>query len=203
MKAAVLIELFGYLGSTLVVVSMLMASVVKLRVINCIGSVISATYAFIIGSFPLALMNICLIIINLYNLYKLLKSDRHFDLVEGTEDDAFLSYFLERNQKDIVRYFPEFQVDEATFNKAYLVCCNGDPAGVILGQLNENGEFDVKLDYSVPAYRDCSVGKYLYAQLGGKGVRKLHFAGGSESHIDYLTKMGFVEENGVYHKELY
>ena len=61
-----MIELFGYLGSTLVVCSMLMASVVKLRVINMIGSVISGIYALIIGSFPLALMNFCLIIINFY-----------------------------------------------------------------------------------------------------------------------------------------
>lgn len=67
------IELFGYLGSTLVVVSMLMASVVKLRVINMIGSVISASYALIIGSFPLVLMNVCLIAINAYNLVRLLK----------------------------------------------------------------------------------------------------------------------------------
>ena len=66
------IELFGYLGSTLVVVSMLMASVVKLRVINTAGSVISATYALIIGSYRLVLMNTCLIVINVYNLYKLM-----------------------------------------------------------------------------------------------------------------------------------
>ena len=72
MNTTAIIELAGYLGSTLVVVSMLMSSVVKLRVINTIGSVISATYALIIHSYPLALMNICLIIINCYNLIKLL-----------------------------------------------------------------------------------------------------------------------------------
>ena len=35
-----MIELVGYLGSALVVVSMLMTSVVKLRVVNTIGSAI-------------------------------------------------------------------------------------------------------------------------------------------------------------------
>ena len=45
MTTELLVELFGYLGSVLVVVSMLMASVVKLRVINTFGSVISGTYA--------------------------------------------------------------------------------------------------------------------------------------------------------------
>ena len=48
MDTKLLIELFGYLGSALVVVSMLMSSVVRLRVINTIGSVIFAIYALII-----------------------------------------------------------------------------------------------------------------------------------------------------------
>ena len=71
MDSSLYLELFGYLGSFLVVISMLMSSVIKLRVINITGSIISGTYALIIGSFPLALMNICLIIINVYNVYKL------------------------------------------------------------------------------------------------------------------------------------
>lgn len=40
-----MVEMIGYLGSILVVVSMLMSSVVKLRVINTIGDGIFAAYA--------------------------------------------------------------------------------------------------------------------------------------------------------------
>ena len=65
------IELIGYIGSFLVVVSMLMTSITKLRVVNMTGSVISIIYALIIGSFPVALMNICLLLINAYNIIKL------------------------------------------------------------------------------------------------------------------------------------
>ena len=66
------LEVVGYIGSFLVVISMLMSSIVKLRVINTIGSVISGVYAVICGALPLALMNLCLIIINVINLVKLL-----------------------------------------------------------------------------------------------------------------------------------
>ena len=66
-----LIEAFGYLGSLLVLVSMLMTSVVKLRIINTIGSVIFTIYAFIIRSYPTALMNFCLVLINLRFLWKM------------------------------------------------------------------------------------------------------------------------------------
>ncbi len=64
-NAKFLIEAFGYLGSFLVLVSMLMTSVMKLRIINTIGSTIFTIYALIIHSYPTAFMNFCLILINL------------------------------------------------------------------------------------------------------------------------------------------
>ena len=60
------IEAIGYLGSALVLISFLMASVVKLRVVNAVGSTIFAVYALIIRSYPTALMNVCLVLINLH-----------------------------------------------------------------------------------------------------------------------------------------
>ena len=71
MTIEIILELIGYLGSLLVIVSMLMTSVVKLRVINTVGSVIFCGYALAIHSYPTAAMQVCLIIINIINLYKL------------------------------------------------------------------------------------------------------------------------------------
>lgn len=70
MDPKVLLEIFGYVGSGLVVVSMMMKSVKKLRIINMCGSVISAIYAAIVPAYPLMLMNICLIAINAYHLIR-------------------------------------------------------------------------------------------------------------------------------------
>ena len=108
MDPKTMLEVFGYIGSALVVVSMLMSSIVKLRVINTVGSVISGVYAVLCGALPLALMNACLIIINGVNLYKLLKTQRPFDLVIGTADDAMVTYFLTHYGDDIKTYFPDF-----------------------------------------------------------------------------------------------
>ena len=148
-----LIELFGYLGSVLVVVSMLMSSVIKLRVINTIGSTVSGTYALIIGSFPLALMNGCLIIINVYNLYKLLKYENHYDLVEGAEGDAFLNYVMNHYKEDIKVYFPEFRLGETKFDVAYIICRDTVPAGESLGRMTDKTTMEIVLDYSTPTYR--------------------------------------------------
>jgi hypothetical protein len=66
-----------------------------------------------------------------------------------------------------------------------------------------NGVVDVILDYSVPAYRDCSVGAYLYKNLGDFGVKKLMFTQNkTDAHVSYLTKMGFENQDGDYIKKI-
>lgn len=93
MNTATLIEIFGYLGSALVVISMLMHSIFRLRIINLIGSVISGTYAVIVGALPLGIMNMCLIIINLYNLFKLRNSDKESEVVPENSGDGHKNGF--------------------------------------------------------------------------------------------------------------
>ena len=60
----IILEAFGYLGTILVVISMMMSSVTKLRIVNMSGSVISAIYAAICGTWPIVVMNVCLFVIN-------------------------------------------------------------------------------------------------------------------------------------------
>ena len=197
-----MIEMIGYLGSALVVVSMLMSSVVKLRVINTIGSGIFAAYALMIHSYPTALMNAALIAINVYNLIKLTRKEQTYSLVEGAGDESLVGYLLDYYREDIHTYFPDFSADSGA-DRAYVVCCNGNPAGVLLGRSDGQGTLRVLLDYSAPAYRDCSIGAYLYAKLPSRGIHTLAFGGQeTKAHAAYLTKMGFVKENGVYTKHL-
>ena len=64
------LEIFGYIGTILVIISMMMSSIIKLRFINISGSIISTIYSIINGVWPIVVMNICLIIINTYHLIK-------------------------------------------------------------------------------------------------------------------------------------
>lgn len=202
LEPQVLLEIFGYIGSFLVVFSMLMSSVVKLRVINTVGSVVSGTYALICGAYPLVLMNGCLIIINVYNLYKLLKTEQQYDMVESKKEDALLGYFLEKYHEDIKNHFPDFTTN-AIYDKAYVVCCNGTPAGVLLGKEKENGIIDILVDYAIPTYRDCSVGNYLYSKLPAMGMTSLEFGQTeTEAHVAYMKKMGFVKRGNAYVRNL-
>ena len=119
-------------------------------------------------------------------------------------DDAFLRYFLKHWKDDIRYHFPEFDRKAAVpGGKAFLVCCNGTPAGLILGSVSEDGVMDIALDYSTPTYRDCSVAQYIHQKLPEQGIHTLLSSQSkTDGHVPYLKKMGFDEENGVYIKRL-
>lgn len=195
-----IVEMIGYLGSILVVVSMLMTSVIKLRVINTIGSLIFTCYALLIRSYPTAALNLSLVIINVVNISRLLRRTRHYSIVRVRGDDAYLHYFLDKNGPDIKLFFPDFDKD-VFYERAYVICYGGTTAGIFLGCDGGNGSVLVRLDYASPAFRDCSLGKFLYDRLFlNEGVSRLIFENPCESHRPYLLKMGFVEENGSFVK---
>ena len=195
------IELIGYLGSILVLVSMLMSSVIKLRIINTVGSIIFTFYAFAIQTYPTAILNVILVGVNIYNIIKLLKSTKLYDLVEVKAEDSFAGYFLEHYKDDIAVYFPEFKNDPELYDFANIVCCNADPAGILLGKKNGE-EIEISLDYTTPMYRDCSVGKFLYEKLEEQGIKKLVYKSADKKHEEYLKKMGFSKTEEGYIKEI-
>ncbi len=191
------LEIIGYIGSFLVVISMLMSSIVKLRVINTIGSVISGIYAVICGALPLALMNLCLIIINVVNLVKLLGKKMPYELVKSDTEDSLVRYFQNYYQDDIKTFFPAFAGTEGN-NAAFVTCCQGTPIGLLLGK-RQGDTFDVAVDYTTPAYRDCSAGKYLHEKLPENGVHTLRFTQTlTDQHRGYLEKMGYTQKDGAW-----
>ena len=194
------IEAIGYVGSVLVLISMLMTSVVRLRTINTIGSLIFTGYALMIQSYPTAAMNFSLAMINIYNLVKLYNSKKDYSVVKLSSDDAFVTYFLNLYKADIEKFFPAFvKPDEC--DSFYLVCRGTEAAGILLGKSGQD-TIDVKIDYTTPVYRDCSVGKYLYRYLASQNFSELVAENVSEDHKPYLEKMGFAKDGGRFVKKL-
>ena len=197
MSVNTVIELIGYLGSALVLVSMLMTSVVRLRIINLTGSVIFSVYALIIRSYPTALMNIALAGINIFYLIRIFKEQKIYDAVKTDLSDGYISYLIERYRDDILKCFPGTVLDVAS-DVTYLVCCDSEPACVFLGKENAPGELEVLLDYATPVYRDASAGRFLYRRLAADGYKSLAFRQNAENHTAFLKKVGYEDrgENG-------
>lgn len=62
------VELFGYLGTLLVFISMTTSSMKKLRILNISGSVITVIYSVIISAYPIVFLNLGLSVVNFYKL---------------------------------------------------------------------------------------------------------------------------------------
>ena len=201
MNLHLLIELFGYLGSVLVVISMLMTSVMKLRIINTIGSTIFATYALIIHSYPTALMNFCLVLINLYNMRKLSVNGQTYTTIVLKPDDAFLQFFISHYREDILKYVPDFTGADSA-DRVFLTLCGDSPAGVSIGHYAGETAMHLSLDYSTPMYRDCSVASHLYQDLKNMGIQELIGDRNVKEHTEYLKKMGYRDDGGVFRKTL-
>ena len=70
------LEIFGYIGTALVIISMMMKSINKLRIFNISGALISMIYSIFVSAWPIVVMNGCLICINTYQLILALKTSR-------------------------------------------------------------------------------------------------------------------------------
>lgn len=67
-------ELLGYAASLLIAISLMMRSVLRLRLINLAGSVCFTVYGLAIRAYPVAFMNTLIVLINLYYLYEMTRS---------------------------------------------------------------------------------------------------------------------------------
>lgn len=186
------LELTGYFASILILISLLMSSAVKLRIINAVGSTVFMVYGLLIGSYPTAFLNFMSVLVNIYYLVRLLRSKTVFTAWQVRSDETGLQEFLRFYRDDIGHCFPEydFQIEEDAL--ICLVYSDANPVGLFIGRRLENGGIRVKLDYSIPKYRDCSVGRFLYGELAEAGIPELVSGHGTQEHAAYLKKVGFV-----------
>ena len=194
MDGKMILELVGYLGSALVIVSMLMTSVVRLRIINMIGSAIFTVYALLIHSYPTAMMNLFLVGINVYHLIRMRNQNRTYELIETASCDEFLTYFLSFYREDLLKFFPDFREEDTADCTAFIICCEQMPAGILLGKVHDS-TMEMYIYYSTPTYRDFAIGTFLYRTLPEHGIHRLYIPDPGH-HRAVLRKMGFDEKEG-------
>ena len=191
------LELLGYLASVLVAISLMMSSVLKLRLINLAGAIAFFIYGLLIGAYPIAAVNAVIVVVNLYFLYRIYTSKEYFKLLDVDSSSAYLRTFLTFYKADIERFIPDYRFAPSEKQLIIFVLRDMVPAGLFIGQRNEQGEFHIYLDFVIPSYRDFKIGTYLYYQSGffqQHGIRKLLSTPHNSIHAKYLKRMGFQEE---------
>jgi hypothetical protein len=62
----VVFEIIGYVSSILIAISLMMSSILRLRIINLIGAVLFTIYGLGIRAYPVAAVNFLIVLIDLY-----------------------------------------------------------------------------------------------------------------------------------------
>ncbi len=187
------LEVFGYIGTALVIISMLMTSVVKLRILNICGSVISMIYAIIGQAWPIVLLNGSLVLINIIQLIRMNRVKITFSRVTTTLSDKSVEHFLSLYDEDIKKYFPEYTLSDGKNYEVHTAYIGSEAVGMIIAE-RHYGDMHIKLDYATPKYRDLSVSTFLFSKLEEDGVERLLTDAGVSEHKKYLIRMGFYED---------
>jgi hypothetical protein len=194
METNLLYELIGYAASILVAISLMMSAIVKLRVVNMIGALTFSIYGILIGSIPVAAMNGFIVLINIYYLVQIYRDEEYFQLLEEDENSHYTQAFLHYYKDHIHTYQPSYSFDTPC-NFSLFVLRDMVPAGLVQGNLDENGVLRIDLDFVIPNYRDFKIGKYLFTDkldfFDSRSIKTIRTSAGNKDHNDYLEKIGF------------
>ncbi len=201
-----MIEFLGYVASALVVVSLAMTSVVRLRIISLIGAILFATYGFLIDAIPIAIVNVIIVILNAFFLWKAFTDKEYFTLLEVSPESKYVAGLVDFYREDIARFIPSFELQPAPDQLAVLTLRDMVPVGLFIGAPEDERTLRVLLDYVTPAHRDLKAARFLFGRsqhlFADRGYRRFVSAGGSPAHNTYLKRIGFKKIDDYYVKKL-
>jgi hypothetical protein len=188
------LEVVGWAGSVLVVVSLMQARVLRFRVLNLIGAVLATGYNAAFGIWAFAVMNGAIAIIDVYWLVRLLRErhdERAYTVVDVGRDDAYLRHFLGVHGEEIARFQPGFALaDDA---RGFLVARGDEVVGVVVVRDVGDGVGLVDLDWVTTRFRDFTPGEFVYRHSGvfaAHGLRVLQVEPAPQMR-EYFAKVGF------------
>ncbi|HBM15498.1 MAG TPA: hypothetical protein DD381_04025 [Lentisphaeria bacterium] len=197
--------ILGWSASALVIFSLFMKSMMRMRWISLIGGIIYAAYGLAFGSTPLFCYNILRAFVNIHFLRKLYTKKDLFDLLHIPSNDPYLKYFLNAYLTDIYKFNPSFTGDIKDNSYCLFALRNVEVVSIVIVRDDNPNEIIVDLDYAIPKYRDMKsanfiMGKYAHyiSRLSSHGLKHLYTSGGSLEHNKYLTELGYEPIEGAY-----
>ncbi len=201
-----MIEAVGYLGSLLVVVSLLMTRILRLRVIGLMGSATFLIYGLLIGSVPIIITNLVIIVINATFLWRANQITEWFYLLEVRPDSRYLEEFLRFHHDDILLSQPDWNGEVADTDLTLLVLRDMQPAMAMVGSVRA-GAMEIRLDYAIPRFQDYRTGRFLYDSnapyFTDKNITVITGIARTKTFTRYLEKVGFTQSGaGQYERRL-
>lgn len=173
------LEALGWLGSAVIVWSLIQTQLSRLRVFNLVGTILLVGYNLVLAIWPMVGLNVVLAAINIWYLVRS-RRDKHdasaYEVLEVAGDDTFLRHVLRVHGADILRFNPSFVHEPFGADTAYLVLKGDETVGVIVMRDEGEGTVRLLLDYVLPRYRDLSPGEFVFGPDGplrAQGVRRV------------------------------
>lgn len=203
------LEWIGYLSSVIVAISLTMRSIVRLRWYNLVGSAIFSFYGFMIGSLPVGILNLFIVLVNLYYLRSIYSREEAFRAMKTDVDDSYLKYYFDFYKKDILKFFPDAErvmeeVGASSESWVLLLLRDAQLAGILVGKRN-GSTLHVYIDYVTAPYRDLKTGEFVYKHsdlFKKEGIKLLVQQSDKEVQQKFLSKMGFVESRAGHYELL-
>jgi len=195
------VELIGYLGSILVAISLMMKSLLRLRIINLFGALFFTLYGMLLRAYPVAFLNGLIVCIDLYYLVQMWRQKDFFTFLEVSPKSEYLRAFVNFYKDDISAIIPGYthQPDESLL--CFFILRNMVPAGLFITRV-QGEQAHIQLDYVIPNYRDFQVARFIFednaAFFAQRGIRRFVSESGSDLHRSYLEKMEFVKNGDLY-----
>jgi len=191
----------GYLASVLLAISLLVNNDLKFRWLNMFGCLAFIVYGILINAFPIILTNATLLLINLFYLIKTYNTREDFDLMEFQPGEKIIKKFLQFHEKDILHFFPEFRLAGGDNDLRFIVLRDMVIANIFIAEVSNDGKAYVKINYTVPKYRDYKVGTYIFdkekSYLLEKGIKQVAYTKvHNKNHAAFLRHMGFNKTSG-------
>ena len=193
-------EGIGYAASLIILVSLLMTNVFRLRLINGIGSVLFGAYGWLIGSWPVCIINLVIAGIDGWYLLQSLRYSAFFDLAPATSvGPEYLKRFFLFDDRELMDHAPGLTLEELQEACTCLIFRNLLPVGVF-SYRRAGPEAEIVIDFMIPEYRDFKAGRYLYKTkrmfFKEQGIKRFHVVARHPSHPKYYLRNGFVRESG-------
>lgn len=204
MDSTIVYEIIGYAASALIVISLMMNSLVRLRVINLIGAIVFVAYGVLIAAWPIVIVNGFVIVIDAYFLWKAFTASPYLSTLQVSPESRYLAEFLTFHAGDIAKTNPGFTGTNPE-DLTLLVLRDMEPAGAFVAEASGD-RLAIRLDWVKPGYRDFKLGRHLFGGDGelflDRGYRVLSAPAGPAVHDRYLQRMGFTRRGNTWTLEL-
>lgn len=195
-------DVVGWVGSAILVLSLAQTRVLRFRALNLLASLLLVVFNAAVAVWPMAAVNAVIAGVNVLVLIRLTRArhdHRAYEVVPIGTDQSYLDYLLTRHARDIARFNPALAPDvervRAEADLAFLTLNEGETVGFVLARRTGlPGEVQVLLDYVVPRFRDFTPGEFVFRAEGPfprLGVHRVLAPQGMREASAYLAAIGF------------